>query len=589
MDQNNEKLKNSKKIGKYILTEVLGKGQFATVYHAIDSETNQVFAVKCQSKKLSQDNERYRSLLNCEIKIMHTISHPNIIHLHELMESSNNYYLIIDYCNQGDFQTYLRNRKLACLPEKEAIYFLKQIMNGFKELRNHQIMHRDLKLENLLVNDETVKIADFGMAKIGMNIANTVVGSYLTMAPELFLNDNNITYTSKADLWSIGFIYYQMLFGDFPFYGLTPNEIGNDIRAKSGNLKFRSPISTASQDLLNRLLQMNPELRIDWPDFFAHPLFVFNFPKSLRDFVKKENLEDNMDQSAVKVDQEFTKNKQEFLKLKCALPNDRPKTPQNKKRDTSWTKNENNTKTVSVPSQLTPSLGKALNINEEIPNEREISIVQRAQKCIEVAKRYYHEKKKIDFIVYVVRSIRKLMRTSQFCKITIELTMIAILLMKKAITLNDLNIMSLKDESNIFEQPGFAELLKSRFLETVLAYFGKDKPDFENYLNYLFDNIDKIELVSADKSIIDWIKSENVRLGDLDDRINLYYSRIIGFDVKGTEEFSHEFVLMMVSIFYGVHCEVYFPYKINNVKFQWTEFYDLHEKMSDVQLLKIIQ
>lgn len=589
MDQNNEKLKNSKKIGKYILTEVLGKGQFATVYHAIDSETNQVFAVKCQSKKLSQDNERYRSLLNCEIKIMHTISHPNIIHLHELMESSNNYYLIIDYCNQGDFQTYLRNRKLACLPEKEAIYFLKQIMNGFKELRNHQIMHRDLKLENLLVNDETVKIADFGMAKIGMNIANTVVGSYLTMAPELFLNDNNITYTSKADLWSIGFIYYQMLFGDFPFYGLTPNEIGNDIRAKSGNLKFRSPISTASQDLLNRLLQMNPELRIDWPDFFAHPLFVFNFPKSLRDFVKKENLEDNMDQSAVKVDQEFTKNKQEFLKLKCTLPNERPKTPQNKKRDTSWTKNENNTKTASVPSQLAPSLGKALNINEEIPNEREISIVQRAQKCIEVAKRYYHEKKKIDFIVYVVRSIRKLMRTSQFSKITVEMTMIAILLMKKAITLNDLNIMSLKDESNIFEQPGFAELLKSRFLETVLAYFGKDKPDFENYLNYLFDNIDKIELVSTDKSIIDWIKSENVRLGDLDDRINLYYSRIIGFDVKGTEEFSHEFVLMMVSIFYGVHCEVYFPYKINNVKFQWTEFYDLHEKMSDVQLLKIIQ
>lgn len=590
MDPNAERLRNSKKIGKYILTDVLGRGQFATVYLGIHSETNAQYAVKCQSKRLTQENERYRNLLNCEIKIMHTIHHPNIIHLYELLESPNNYYLIIDYCNQGDFHGYLRNRKLNCLPEKDAIYFLKQIMNGFKELRNHQVMHRDLKLENLLVNDETVKIADFGMAKMGFNVANTVVGSFLTMAPELYLTESgSVAYTSKADLWSIGFIYYQLLFGEYPFYGLTPHEIGNDIRAKSGNLKFRSPISSASQDLLNRLLQMNPENRIDWPDFFAHPLFVFNFPKSLRDFVKKENQEENMDQSTVKVDQEFIRNKQELLKQKVGTPTLKPPNAI-KKRDASLPR-DTSTSNPPVRSETPngPSLGHGPNLSEEVPNERELSNINHVQNCSEVAKRYNHEKNKIAFIVYVVRNIRKLAKTALFAKISLELSMVAILLMKKAMTLNGLNIASLVEENNIFDQPGFTDLLKSRFVDTVLDYFRKDRPNFENYLNHLYDTVSKGELSAEEKALIEQMRHEQVRLGSLDDLIRGYYTRILGFEVKESDEQRHEFVLMVVSIFYGVHCEVYFPYKINGVKFQWNEFYDLHESMSDEQLLKIIQ
>lgn len=593
MDQNKEKLRNSKKIGKYILTDLLGKGSFATVHMCIDSETNKIYAVKCQNKKFTQDNERYRNQLNSEIEIMHKINHPNIIHLHELMESTNNYYLFIDYCNRGDFQNYLKSRKLTSLPEKEAIYFLKQIMNGFKELRTHQVMHRDLKLENLLVHDDTIKIADFGVAKMGQNMANTIVGSFFTMAPELYLNDLNNSYTSKADLWSIGFIYYQMLFGEFPFYGLTPNEIGNDIRAKCGNLKFKYPISPASQDLLNRLLQMNPDVRIDWSDFFVHSLFVFSFPKSLRDFVKKENIQENMEESTLKVDQEFIKNRQEFLKIKSnGTTNAQTKTQFSKKRETSIPKNEQGVlPTKTVPhSGTTPSLNKAKNIKEEVPDDKEISSIQRAQNCSEVARRYNHEKNKIAFIVYTVRNIRKLTKSSLFAKISGKMSMIAILLMKKATTLNDLNLMSLNGETNIFDQPGFLDLFKSRILETVLGYFREVKQDFENYLNHLFASIDKREFDFTEKDIllVEVIKSENMRLGDLDEYINRYYSEIDNFEIKENEEQKHEFVLMMVSIFYGVHCETYFPYKINNQKFQWNEFYELHEKMGDEQLLKII-
>ena len=144
MDSKNEKEKNYKKIGKYYLTDIIGQGQFATVRLGIDSETNKIYAVKCQNKKFTQESDQYRKLLNSEIKIMFTINHPNIVHLYELLESGNNYYLVIDYCNNGDLQTYIHNRKWTHLPEKDAIYFLKQIINGFKELRNHKIMHRDM-------------------------------------------------------------------------------------------------------------------------------------------------------------------------------------------------------------------------------------------------------------------------------------------------------------------------------------------------------------------------------------------------------------------------------------------------------------
>ena len=591
MDVNNDQEHNYKKIGKYYLAEIIGKGQFATVRLGIDSESNKVFAVKCQSKKLTQENEQYKKLLISEIKIMFTINHPNIIHLYELLESGNNYYLIIDYCNNGDLQTYLNNRKSTHLPEKDAIYFLKQIINGFKELRNHKIMHRDLKLENILVHDDTIKIADFGMAKIGHNIANSVVGSFLTMAPELFMDNLSQGYTSKADLWSIGFIYYQILFGEYPFHGLTPNEIACDIRAKSGNLKFSTPISAASQDLINRLLVVNPDNRIDWPEVFNHPLFVFNFPRSLRDFVKKQTDEEMIDTSAIKVDAEFAKNKIEILKQKSAPEKDkeRPKTPQNQKRPQSIPKLEHeNSKNGHKEKSIDKTVVKEVqNINEEIPTESDITKLQKAKKCSEVDKRYKHEKQKISFLIYVVRGIRKLSKISAFSKINEEMFMMALLISKKAILLNDSNIISLKYGKNIFEEHGFDDLIKSTDLHPVLELFTKQKSSYENYLNYLLDKVKETQLDSESQAIIGELKTEYVSLSSLDLKINVYYNKVINFEVKPSEP-KHEFVLMMVCIFYAVNCEVYLPYKLNGQEFNWDDFYELHENMTDEYLWKII-
>ena len=89
-------------------------------------------------------------------------------------------------------------------------------------------MHRDFKLANIFLNDDIVIIGDFGFAKSGFEMANTKLGTPLTMAPEL--QKDQLAYTSKADLWSIGVVYFQMLFGDYPFYALDMNSLMAKIR-----------------------------------------------------------------------------------------------------------------------------------------------------------------------------------------------------------------------------------------------------------------------------------------------------------------------------------------------------------------------
>jgi len=162
-----------KKLGKYILIKEIGRGQFGTVYVAQSEEDNQQYAVKCVQKSLIDGNTMLKRLLKTEVGVMNNINHQNIMHLFDFLESGNNYYLIMQYCNNGDLEQYMINKNKKFFSEDESIYFLKQIMCGFMELHKHKIMHRDSKLANLFVNDDTIIIGDFGFAKSGFEMAQT--------------------------------------------------------------------------------------------------------------------------------------------------------------------------------------------------------------------------------------------------------------------------------------------------------------------------------------------------------------------------------------------------------------------------------
>ena len=601
MESTKDRMKGGKKIGSYVLMDVLGEGEFGIVYSAVSTQDNEKYAVKCQNKKMVQNTEVSRRLFHTEVGVMHKIQHPNILHLYDLLESSNNYYLITDFCDQGDFNNYLRKKNVRFLEERHAVNCLAQIANAFRELRKNKIMHLDFKLANILVHGETLKIGDFGLAKRGRDVARTIVGTYMTMAPELLSSNGESSYTGKADLWSVGFVYYQMLFGEIPFFGLSPNEIFAAIKKKSGKLTFPREISPASMDLLNRLLQMVPEERIDWADFFSHPLFnaapqKSRSLKSLRDFVKPEDPVEigkpaSLDDAPpINVSAEFSKNREALLAEKrrrdtsreIARPDGRGSLDGGGLRLERASSN-----TSALPERLA-TLVQPTAVKEEPVNERDLSSLERAQTCREAARRYYHEKNKILFVISSVRGLRKLMQCSWLEAVHDRLFAIAALLFRKAIVLNDLTLASLEAGNNIFELPGFADFLDSELLNDVETKFRNDKLSFAKYMAHLLNSENWKNFPAEEKERIAAADQESISLPELDDKVSAEYGEVRDFELDESEEHRRDFSLALVSVLYSIDCETYFPYKLKGGKFEWPGFYDLHENMSDQQLLSII-
>ena len=300
-------LKKSKSrvvIGDYQMLKLLGEGTTAKVFLAEHSQTQGKIAIKRIRIDFINENSSNREYFFNELQIMNKLKHPNLLHCYELYQTSNNFYILMEYCDGGSLK-HLRGAK-GGLPEGQAMTYMRQIMEGFKALRRHKIIHRDVKLENLLLCNGVLKVADFGTAKRGMESTSTkMIGSFLTMAPEVMQifgdSEDDDRYSSKVDLWSIGIVFYEMLFGQSPFYGSYPAQMIQSMRNGSGhNLALPKKVHPQIESLLKGLIQFNPKARISWEDFFKHPSFDL-FPLSpqldslykefkLRQFDKGERL-----------------------------------------------------------------------------------------------------------------------------------------------------------------------------------------------------------------------------------------------------------------------------------------------------------
>ena len=144
-------------------------------------------------------------LLEQEIKVLKQIENEFVIRLLEILKSKNNIYLVTEYCNGTDMANYLRLKKR--ISEEEAVYILQQVIRGFYHIRQKNVIHRDFKLANILIHNNQIKIADFGFAKVleSSSQTGTSLGTPVTMAPEVLEEKQ---YTSKADIWSIGVVFY---------------------------------------------------------------------------------------------------------------------------------------------------------------------------------------------------------------------------------------------------------------------------------------------------------------------------------------------------------------------------------------------
>ena len=144
------------------MKKVIGEGSYATVYLGKSTESGESVAVKVIDKKIFLNAYNLKNIQS-EIDIMKMVKHDNIVKLHDIYQTTNNMYIITEFCQDGDLYRYLeRKHKLS---ENEAKKYLKHIMKGAKYLHSNGIIHRDLKPANILMKGDTCKISDFGFAK----------------------------------------------------------------------------------------------------------------------------------------------------------------------------------------------------------------------------------------------------------------------------------------------------------------------------------------------------------------------------------------------------------------------------------------
>ena len=283
------------KIGSYeiFLNHQIGAGGYSSVYIArcVDTDLatklcinntiklngtliNNIVAVKkINTKTLSF---KYHKMITEEINIMQHIKvnpHPNIITCYDVIDDLDTIYIVMEYCVVGDFSKVIGKQ----MKEEYVRYYFNQLVNGIKYLDEHKIIHRDIKPKNLLLttssndNKQILKICDFGLAKnkTGLLREYTICGSPLYMAPEMFKEKS---YTDTADIWSVGIIMYEMIYGRNPLSGVKDyNELeAFMINTVAIDIPPKNDITEECLNLLKRLLTKDSDDRITLKELYTH-------------------------------------------------------------------------------------------------------------------------------------------------------------------------------------------------------------------------------------------------------------------------------------------------------------------------------
>ncbi|KAF3937586.1 hypothetical protein ABW19_dt0200171 [Dactylella cylindrospora] len=315
-------------VGAFRIGKEIGRGSFATVYQGIHSQTKSLVAIK--SVLRSKLNRKLLENLESEIQILKTLDHPHIVALLDCQKSHTYIHLVMEYCSLGDLSLFIKKRdRLHTLPDLSAMsqkypsiggglneviirHFLQQLTSALEFLRNRNLIHRDIKPQNLLLEPPVVtygelgpysegfkdekrkipevglpdlpvlKIADFGFARNlpSTAMADTLCGSPLYMAPEILRYEK---YDAKADLWSVGTVLYEMVVGKPPFRARNHVELLRKIEKGEDVIKFseETTVSDPLATLVRRLLKRSPVGRMSFAEFFNDPVVKERIPGAI--------------------------------------------------------------------------------------------------------------------------------------------------------------------------------------------------------------------------------------------------------------------------------------------------------------------
>ena len=280
------------------LIKPLGKGAFGEVFLTSKQGTTQKFATKQIDKKYAA-NPKAKKYLDNEIMILKDIDHENIVKLYDVKETSQYFYLVTEYCNGGGLSDCLekyQEEHNAAFPEELVQYLMKQIVSALRYLHRKRILHRDIKLDNILVHYESeedrvnknlmkakVKMIDFGFARYlkKEELAYSTLGSPINMDPGILRKLNKLEhskeygYDEKADIWSLGTACYEMLIGNCTFDAESMKELVTKV--ERGNYFLPSTLSKEAVSFLNGMLQYDFKKRFTAEQLYRHKFLNKNF------------------------------------------------------------------------------------------------------------------------------------------------------------------------------------------------------------------------------------------------------------------------------------------------------------------------
>ncbi|KAK9765353.1 Serine/threonine-protein kinase, partial [Basidiobolus ranarum] len=268
--------KPRRSISNFQLTKTLGAGSMGKVKLGVHSLTGEKAAIKIIPHGLSDSSKRTPSTKDeskeirvvREAAIMTLLNHPNIVKMKEVVIRPHHYYLIMEYVSGGQMLDYIISH--GRLKEKHARKFIRQICSAIDYCHRNSIVHRDLKIENILIaNDGSIKIIDFGLSNLfsPRSHLSTFCGSLYFAAPELL---SAKAYTGpEVDIWSIGIVLYVLVCGKVPFD--DQNQPALHAKIKRGHVDYPTWLSSDCKHLLSRILVTNPSDRASMAEILRHP------------------------------------------------------------------------------------------------------------------------------------------------------------------------------------------------------------------------------------------------------------------------------------------------------------------------------
>jgi tRNA A-37 threonylcarbamoyl transferase component Bud32 len=246
-------------IEDYILGSQIGQGAYAIVRSAIKKANTTKYAIKTYEKIKLLDPHRKRSVQR-EIDILSALRHQNIVKLFEVIDTTKQLHLVLEYVGGCSLHGYLKRRPNRRLEEPEARRIFKQVLLGIQYSHNKCVTHRDLKLENLLLDENNnVKIIDFGFSTCFSHEKKIKMfcGTPSYMAPEIVAR---VEYSGPpADVWALGVLLYVLLSGSYPFKAQTDRELYKKIQY--GQFSIPSHISSGARSLISRIIKIDPQKR----------------------------------------------------------------------------------------------------------------------------------------------------------------------------------------------------------------------------------------------------------------------------------------------------------------------------------------